>query len=148
MVLAIAEGVTGDGGIDGLLAAVVLGDGSLDRALDVAVEGLQVFGGRALTGGLDGLTDRGGFDVLGAHVVRGELGVAEVNKRDEAVFQRVNEVEHIARLIVGEVTSELEFNAGEVKPVNLQAKALEVGGGRLGSSHVRDTKTLDPPHPL
>ena len=70
MVLAVAEGVTSDVSRDGLLAAVVLGDGSLDRALDVAVEGFQVFGGGALTGGLDSLTDRGGFDVLGAHVVR------------------------------------------------------------------------------
>jgi hypothetical protein len=78
----------------------------------------------------------------------GRLGVAEIGERDEAVFQRVNEVEHIARLIVGQVASELKFNSGKVKPVNLQAKALEVGGGRLGSSHVREAINLDPPHPL
>ena len=69
MVLSVAEDVTGDGGIDGLLAAVVFGDGSLDGALDVAVEGVQELGGGSLAGGLDGLADRGGFDVL-AHVVR------------------------------------------------------------------------------
>jgi len=64
MVLSVAEDVTGDGGVDGLLAAVVFGDGSLDGALDVAVEGVQELGGGSLTGGLDGLTESRRFDVL------------------------------------------------------------------------------------
>jgi hypothetical protein len=77
----------------------------------------------------------------------GRLGVAEIGKRDEAVFQRINQVEHITRLIVGEMASELQFNASKVEPVNLKAQALEFGNGRFGN-HVREAINLAPPHPL
>jgi len=62
-------------------------------------------------------------------------GVAGVRERDEFVFQRVNGIEQIATLVVGQMAGHREFDAGEVHSVNLKAEAIQFVGGGRGRVH-------------
>jgi hypothetical protein len=65
VVLSVAKGVTSDGGIDGLLAAVMLDGGTADGTLDIVVEGEEELVCGSLAVFLDEPLHGGGLDVYG-----------------------------------------------------------------------------------
>jgi hypothetical protein len=65
VVLAVTERVSSDGGIDGLLPAVVFSGGTADGTLDIVVEGEQELVGGSLAVFLDESPNGGGFYIDG-----------------------------------------------------------------------------------